>query len=206
MSTIRNMTEKQPPSYPLRMPQELRERLAEVAKANGRSINAEILARLQSSFDLAPPDRIAVDTTQGMKVYAPEGELPSADEIADKVAERQQSLLAELLNQQRISTMESLRAQLTTHQEEIRQLHNPLSRALEEIDLARREKDDARVSAAQKQAAALQARLAQLDELCDDRQKLISELRDQLLPGSGVHPFHDAIVARQERIKTESHD
>lgn len=88
MSTISNMTEKQPPSYPLRMPQELRERLAEVAKANGRSMNAEILARLQSSFDLAPPDRIAVDTSQGMKVYAPEGELPSAEDIADKVAKR----------------------------------------------------------------------------------------------------------------------
>lgn len=44
------MTEKQPPSYPLRMPQELRERLAEVAKVSGRSMNAEIVARLEASF------------------------------------------------------------------------------------------------------------------------------------------------------------
>ena len=44
------MTEKQPPSYPLRMPQELRERLTEVAKANNRSMNAEIVARLERSF------------------------------------------------------------------------------------------------------------------------------------------------------------
>lgn len=40
------MLEKQLPSYPLRMPQELREQLAEVAKNNGRSMNAEIVARL----------------------------------------------------------------------------------------------------------------------------------------------------------------
>lgn len=50
MSKIDNMTEKQPPSYPLRMPQELRERLAEVAKKSGRSMNAEIVARLEESF------------------------------------------------------------------------------------------------------------------------------------------------------------
>ena len=50
MSKICNMTEKQPPSYPLRMPQELRERLTEVAKANNRSMNAEIVARLEESF------------------------------------------------------------------------------------------------------------------------------------------------------------
>lgn len=50
MSKIDNMTEKQPPSYPLRMPQELRERLAEVAKESGRSMNAEIVARLEGSL------------------------------------------------------------------------------------------------------------------------------------------------------------
>lgn len=53
------MTEKQPPSYPLRMPQELRERLTEAAKANNRSMNAEIVARLESSFN----DRLSQDLT-----------------------------------------------------------------------------------------------------------------------------------------------
>jgi hypothetical protein len=51
------MSEKpqQPPSYPLRMPQDLREQLAESAKKNNRSVNAEIIFRLESSFspDLA---------------------------------------------------------------------------------------------------------------------------------------------------------
>lgn len=88
MSKIHNMTEKQSPSYPLRMPQELREQLAEVAKANGRSMNAEIIAMLQGSLEIKHPDRIAVDTAQGIKVYAPESELPSADDIAEKVIDR----------------------------------------------------------------------------------------------------------------------
>ncbi len=37
-------------SYPLRMEQELRELLEEAAKENGRSMNAEIIHRLEQSF------------------------------------------------------------------------------------------------------------------------------------------------------------
>lgn len=45
------MTDRhQAPSYPLRMPAELRERLEEAAAETGRSMNAEIVARLQQSF------------------------------------------------------------------------------------------------------------------------------------------------------------
>lgn len=47
------------PPYSLRMPQELRDRLESVAKANHRSLNAEILARLEST--LAEQNR-ALDT------------------------------------------------------------------------------------------------------------------------------------------------
>lgn len=36
--------------YPLRMPPELRDNLKEAAKENRRSMNAEIVARLQQSF------------------------------------------------------------------------------------------------------------------------------------------------------------
>jgi len=35
----------------LRVPDGMRDRIAEVAKANGRSMNAEIVARLQGSFE-----------------------------------------------------------------------------------------------------------------------------------------------------------
>ena len=36
--------------YPLRMEQELRDRIERAAKANNRSMNAEIVSRLQNSF------------------------------------------------------------------------------------------------------------------------------------------------------------
>ncbi|THJ30937.1 Arc family DNA-binding protein [Lampropedia aestuarii] len=38
------------PSYPLRMEEELREKIAAAAKASGRSMNAEIVARLEAAF------------------------------------------------------------------------------------------------------------------------------------------------------------
>jgi hypothetical protein len=45
------MTDRhQAPSYPLRMPTELREQMEKAALAAGRSMNAEIVARLQQSF------------------------------------------------------------------------------------------------------------------------------------------------------------
>lgn len=52
------MTTK-PPSrtaeqFVLRLPDGMRARIAEVAKANGRSMNAEIVARLEKSFSATP--------------------------------------------------------------------------------------------------------------------------------------------------------
>lgn len=45
------MTEKkQQTAYPLRMPTELREHLTESARDNNRSLNAEIIARLEESY------------------------------------------------------------------------------------------------------------------------------------------------------------
>lgn len=64
---------KQQNSYPLRMPEELRERLETMAKANGRSLNAEIVAILQA----------AADGQQGqfnMEKFS--------DELAEKIAKR----------------------------------------------------------------------------------------------------------------------
>lgn len=47
---------KQPNSYPLRMPDELRANLEECAKASGRKLNAEILARLKQSVEAPLPN------------------------------------------------------------------------------------------------------------------------------------------------------
>lgn len=54
-SKIRCMNKSLPPSrtadqYVVRFPDGMRDRIAEAAKANGRSMNAEIIARLQSTF------------------------------------------------------------------------------------------------------------------------------------------------------------
>ena len=40
-------------SYPLRMPDELRDKLEEAAKKSNRSLHSEIVARLQQSFELS---------------------------------------------------------------------------------------------------------------------------------------------------------
>lgn len=53
-------TSKQQASYPLRMPAELRERLEEMAKAHGKSINAEIVSILQAAVDSQGSDLSAV--------------------------------------------------------------------------------------------------------------------------------------------------
>jgi hypothetical protein len=37
--------------FPLRLPDGMRQRIQKIAKANGRSMNAEIIARLKDSFD-----------------------------------------------------------------------------------------------------------------------------------------------------------
>lgn len=44
------MNEAQKPPYPLRMPQEMRLALEDEARKNGRSLNAEIIARLEDSL------------------------------------------------------------------------------------------------------------------------------------------------------------
>lgn len=63
---------KQQNSYPLRMPEQLRARLDEYAKANGRKLNAEIVARLQESiepvsFSLAWPELVKLLQSEAEK-------------------------------------------------------------------------------------------------------------------------------------------
>ena len=46
------MNDERPSPYPLRMPASLRRTLEEFAKANGHSMNSEILARLHASVSI----------------------------------------------------------------------------------------------------------------------------------------------------------
>lgn len=54
---------KQEPPYGLRMPPSLKARVKSAAEANNRSMNAEIVARLEQSFD-AEPQKIVDDTVE----------------------------------------------------------------------------------------------------------------------------------------------
>lgn len=45
------------PQYKLRFPPKLKERIEEAAKASGRSMNAEIVSRLENSFGKVAPDQ-----------------------------------------------------------------------------------------------------------------------------------------------------
>lgn len=55
----------------VRLPEGMRDRIAEAAKGNNRSMNAEIVARLQQSFEAGPPDLDAF-----------------ADQLAEKLVKR----------------------------------------------------------------------------------------------------------------------
>lgn len=60
----------------VRLPDGMRDRIAEVAKANNRSMNAEIVARLEHSFHAQPPT-----LTLGMQTL-PSGARPEKVSVA----------------------------------------------------------------------------------------------------------------------------
>ncbi len=64
----------------LRVPPELHAKIHESAKENNRTFNAEIVARLEGSF------QVQGSGMASMKMTAEHAEQPTADEIAEKVA------------------------------------------------------------------------------------------------------------------------
>jgi ABC-type nitrate/sulfonate/bicarbonate transport system permease component len=66
----------QPVPYPLRMPEELRDRLTELSRASGRSLNAEIIGILQGAVAGSPLGTTGIDIDS------------LAEAIADRVAAR----------------------------------------------------------------------------------------------------------------------
>lgn len=53
--------QRQPPSYPLRLEPEIRAKLEAIAKANGRSLNAEISLRLEASLKSVETTHVNLD-------------------------------------------------------------------------------------------------------------------------------------------------
>jgi len=64
----------QPAPYPLRMPEELRDRLTELSRASGRSLNAEIIGILQDAVAGPQPVPAGIDVDS------------LAEAVADRVA------------------------------------------------------------------------------------------------------------------------
>ena len=57
--TIKSMVSRDSDKFMLRFPDGMRDKIAEAAKANNRSMNAEIVARLEGSFgESTSPDRV----------------------------------------------------------------------------------------------------------------------------------------------------
>lgn len=76
------------PQFNLRMPEELREKVAEAAKANRRSATAEIIARLEASFEqgFTFADAVIVDEAHRIEPKFSEADIKTAiDQVFGKL-------------------------------------------------------------------------------------------------------------------------
>ena len=64
---IEVVKQKQQDSYPFRPPLELRERLERSARDNKRSLNAEIVVRLEASLSPSEPSQLEIANNQMLK-------------------------------------------------------------------------------------------------------------------------------------------
>ena len=82
--------------YPLRMEQELRDRIAEAAKNNNRSMNAEIVSRLEQTFG----QQFVLRTSEEIRDYAKKIFEEQFKEEAERTA---QEIVNNILKQKNIS-------------------------------------------------------------------------------------------------------
>lgn len=94
--------------YIVRFPDGMRDRIAEAAKVNGRSMNSELIARLERSFDKPPPEELlrlfngmlarmlvkVIDELTPTECARFEG-LPQARRLADAVLNKDGTEMAE---------------------------------------------------------------------------------------------------------------
>ncbi|WP_028310992.1 Arc family DNA-binding protein [Derxia gummosa] len=96
-------TDQKPPSrtaeqFVVRFPDGMRDRIAEAAKANNRSMNAEIVARLEASFKevevpaVAAPELEAVARRMQLSLFGPDRQLLSP--CQRKLSKRRRIMLA----------------------------------------------------------------------------------------------------------------
>lgn len=78
---------REDPQMKIRLPADLKDQIETASKNSGRSMNAEIVARLQESFHVKGAGTASMRMTAEGEGRANSG-TSSADQIADKVAER----------------------------------------------------------------------------------------------------------------------
>lgn len=84
-------TSRDSDKFVLRMPDGMRETIAELARASGRSMNAEIIYRLQKTFDEeAAPTESAPHQYQRKKKYTIQSDMP--DEAMQELMTRIQEV------------------------------------------------------------------------------------------------------------------
>ncbi|WP_010323030.1 Arc family DNA-binding protein [Marinobacterium stanieri] len=86
------MEDKRPTPFPLRMPGGMRESLEAISKENGRSLNAEIVHRLEESFD---PAKAATGDEQ-TKLITARAEM--AEEFAQKATHNAEAMMYQAMN------------------------------------------------------------------------------------------------------------
>lgn len=139
------------PQYKLRLPQELKDQVEEAAKQSGRSMNAEIVARLEQSF------------TEPLST-----ERSAHSDIAD------------LVKQQKLFHIETLELQLTTIENELSRLHNPLADAHRNLDGAKAAGNATEIKKFTDEADRLKRAMTKLDERYESCIARLAVLRKEL--------------------------
>lgn len=74
------------PSFHVRMPQDLRDKLETAVKSNGTSLNKEIVGRLERSFDPDRATRLADSIRPALEKLSEQDQAKLAQSIADAFA------------------------------------------------------------------------------------------------------------------------
>lgn len=199
------------PKYPsdeadkfmLRLPHGVRERIAALAKESGRSMNAEIVARLQSSFEAGADPAFDVRVREQMnearldavrsQMYTVEMHVEVLSQRLDTIRREKRSMAEHEAAEQRLAVatqeLEQLRRRQAILIEESRELSNQYSAAV----------DPARKAAERAANEALQHELSEVAMQEKARMQALLELQ----PTSEEIQAVAEIVAERERERSE---
>nr|WP_256376846.1 Arc family DNA-binding protein [Diaphorobacter sp. HDW4A] len=157
----------QAPSYPLRMPDDLKSRIQTSAEQCGRSLHAELLARLEQSFDGINEDELQ------LQISRLEGELSGTKFATD-------ALLASTTG--RLATMAQAYSSLFTLMERLNELFDQVA-GVAQSQIEGDDRDPVLAKARLETALAEKSRIDEIAETCAD---INDDLEARLLSGIRV--------------------